>query len=85
MRKIMIIFIMLMLFSSTLLFAEYLENLTAEEKEAVLEFSMSVDQEITETNFEAVEGVRYDIVLKTPHYIVIKIGEYYYIIDTTEA
>ena len=85
MRKSIIIFIMLMLFSSTLLFAEYLENLTDEEKQAVLEFSMSVDQEITETNFEAVEGVRYEIVLKTPHYIVIKIGDYYYIIDTTEA
>ena len=84
MRKIIIILIILLSFSTSLLFAGYLENLTDEERQTVLEFSMSIDQEINETNFEFVEGIRYDLLSKTPHYIIIRIGDYYCIIDTTE-
>ena len=74
---------MFIIVSSSLLATTYLENLTEEERQQVKDFSISVDQDITETNFEELEGIEYTIEVRTPRYIIIKIKGYYYIIDTT--
>jgi len=84
MKRILTLVLLLLVFTSTMLSAVSLLDLNEENKQQVKEFSISVDQEITETNFEAVEGIKYNIVFKTPHYIIIEIDGYYYIIDTTE-
>ena len=80
-----LIFVLLMLVTfSTLLSAWSIADLPEEEREIVKNFAISVDAEITESNFGEVEYLKYEIVLKLADYIIIEIDGYYYIISTED-
>lgn len=84
MKKNFLFIVMLLVVFSSILSAVSIAELSEESKQLVKEFAISVDQEITEINFEAVEGMKYEIKGKTPDYIIIEIDGWYYIIPTFE-
>ena len=84
MKKGLIFIILMLVMFSTLLSAWSIVDLPDEEREIVKNFAISVDAEITESNFEEVEYLKYEIVLKLSDYIVIEIDGYFYIISTED-
>lgn len=84
MKKSLIFIILMLVMFSTLLSAWSIVDLPDEEREIVKNFAISVDAEITESNFEEVEYLKYEIVLKLSDYIVIEIDGYFYIISTED-
>jgi 23S rRNA-/tRNA-specific pseudouridylate synthase len=70
MRKIVIIFVLLVL--GTLCFSITLADLDFEDQLAVKDYVISLDEEITEINVEQLEGMKYNIIFENDDYIIVE-------------
>ncbi|MCK4956712.1 MAG: hypothetical protein KAS49_03685 [Candidatus Cloacimonetes bacterium] len=85
-KNLMIVILMLVVFTSMLSGAtsSSTPEMSLQSEQIVRDFLVSISWQVSYMDYQTAQTIEYELLNKMPDYIVIRVGDYYYIIPTFE-